>query len=87
MGHHKPVPGGWVGDVEGSVAVQHLDEEGGLHRAVGGEAGAQRVDDRRGTITEVSVGRGRRQGRQGLAGPAQEGEGKGVGERGRGPTQ
>lgn len=82
MGRHKPVPGGWVGDVEGSVAVQHLDEEGGLHGAVGGEAGAQRVDDRRGTITEVPEG-----GRGVRAWRGAPGRGRGVGGRGRGPTQ
>lgn len=53
VGSHKPVTGCWVGDVEGSVALLHLDEEGGLHGRVGREAGAQRVDDRRGAVTEV----------------------------------
>lgn len=64
VGSHEPVAGCWVGDVEGSVALQHLDEEGGLHRRVGREAGAQRVDDRRGAITEVP---GHRESRTGVS--------------------
>lgn len=56
MGSHKPVPGRWVRDIDRSVALQHLDEEGGLHRGVGRKAGAQWVDDRRGAIAEVSRG-------------------------------
>lgn len=58
MGGHEPVPGGRVGNVDGGIAPRcgaqrHPDLEGGLHRGVVREAGAQRVDDRRGAGTEV----------------------------------
>lgn len=55
VGSQKPVSGRGVVDVDGGVGLQHLQEEGGVHRGVGGEAGVQRVDDRRGAITEVPV--------------------------------
>ena len=57
MGGHKPVPRCWVGDIDRGVVLQHLEEEGGLHRGIVGEAGAQWVDDRRGAVAEVPGGR------------------------------
>ena len=44
MGGHRPVPRCWVGDIDRGVVLQHLDEEGGLHKGIVGEAGAQWVD-------------------------------------------
>lgn len=57
VGGHKPVPRCWVGDIERGVVLQHLEEEGGLHGGIVGEAGAQWVDHRRGAIAEVPGGR------------------------------
>lgn len=74
MGGHKPVPGCWVGDVDGGVAVQHLEEEGRLNGGVVREAGAQWVDNRRGTIAEVPGGRESRAG-SGVTQAAQAGVG------------
>ena len=62
MGSHKPVPRCWVGDVDGGVALQHFEEEGGLHGGTVGEAGAQWVDHRRGAVAEVPGGRESREG-------------------------
>ena len=82
MGGHKPVPGCWVGDVDGGVAVQHLEEEGGLNGGVVREAGAQWVDDGRGTVAEVPGGRESRAGSG--VGPGGSGGGGGGGQA---PTQ
>lgn len=62
VGGHKPVPRGWVGDVHRGVVQQHgaqqsPDLEGGLPDGVVGEAGAQWVDDGRGSMAEVPRGR------------------------------
>lgn len=58
MSNQEPVPRGWVRDIDRGVAQQHgtqqcPDVEGGLTQGVIREAGAQRVDDRRGAIAEV----------------------------------